>query len=415
MIREELQRNGKKSTGIRTALLVLVCTLLGSVGGASLYASGLLGGAPKTPPAATAPAPTTGITAEQATTIESAVAKSAIPSIVGITTRSTRTTKSPFGFPTRGTVEAVGSGIIVSEDGYILTNSHVINDGNTEAVNVLLSTDEELPAKIVWNDSTLDLAVIKVEKKGLPTIAFGDAQKVNVGDKAIAIGNPLGLDLQSTLTSGYISGLNRSITLKDGNTMDGLVQTDAAINGGNSGGALLNAKGELIGVNTAKPTAADGIGFAIPVSTVKPIVDKIIKDGDFQPLYVGITGFNAQLAAQMGLLGKDNAKGVVVRDVIPDSPAANAGIKQGDIIKAIDGKPIDSMNSLKTLLLNYKPGDKAEIVYNRSGEEQKQTITFTEFTPPKQKAPEQNPQQTPKGEEGEGWVPFPFFQGPSEN
>lgn len=392
LVREEIQRNYRpKNQTVSRLLLILVSALLGAGGGAALVATGVVPLPTPSAESVVTQAPSNiNITTDNETTVENAVAAKAIPSIVGITT-ITQGSSNPFIFGSQNYMEAVGSGVIVSSDGYILTNSHVVNSGNAESVKVLLSTGEEQEADVLWADPTLDLAVIKIESAGLPAIEFGDATTVTVGDKAIAIGNPLGLDLQSTLTSGFISGLNRSITLQDGNIMDGLIQTDAAINSGNSGGALLNAKGQLIGINTARPTSADGIGFAIPVSTVQPIVDKIVADGTFEPLYLGITGYNAALASQLGMLSEEVQNGVIVREVVAGSPAAAADIRPGDIITAIDDKPVESMNTLKTILLGYKAGDTAHFTLRRSGEENSLDVTFSDFIPPDDSSTQEEP------------------------
>ena len=188
--------------------------------------------------------------------IESVVVKKSINSVVGINTISEVTQNTFFGQQS-GYVEGIGSGSIVTEDGYIVTNSHVVSNGNVSQINVLFSDGKTSEADLVWNDAALDLAIIKVKKKNLPAIELGDSDKVGIGDKAIAIGNPLGFELQSTVTSGIISGLNRSVKFNTGVSMDGLMQTDAAINSGNSGGALLNTNGELIGCLLYTSDAAD--------------------------------------------------------------------------------------------------------------------------------------------------------------
>ncbi|MDD7592812.1 MAG: trypsin-like peptidase domain-containing protein [Peptoniphilaceae bacterium] len=406
-VRDEVEHTARpKASPWRSVLLVLVSALLGAGGGAALVASGVVPMGSSSTVVQQAPSEIR-ITAEgDATTVENAVAAKAIPSIVGITT-ITQGQSNPFIFGMKNYMEAVGSGVIVSQDGYILTNSHVVNSGDAESVKVLLSTGEEQEAEVMWADPTLDLAVIKIDSTGLPAVEFGQAEDVKVGDKAIAIGNPLGLDLQSTLTSGFISGLNRSITLQDGNIMDGLIQTDAAINSGNSGGALLNAQGQLIGINTARPSSADGIGFAIPVSTVQPIVEKILANGKFEPLYLGITGYNAELASQLGMLSDDIDNGVIVRDVVAGSPAAEADIRPGDIITAIDDKPVESMNTLKTILLGYKAGDTANFTLWRSGEESHVDLTFSDFTPPEESAQPQSNRSDSDTEEA-GWFTFPW-------
>ena len=174
----------------------------------------------------------------------------------GITTLVAKTNNF---LPVESYAEGVGSGVIISEDGYILTNSHVVSDGKAENISVILANQESYEGSLVWHEPSMDLAIVKIEAKGLKPIELGDSDELVVGEKAIAIGNPLGMDLQSTLTSGYISGLDRSITISNGLAMDNLIQTDASINSGNSGGALINSKGQLIGINTAK-ASADNIG-----------------------------------------------------------------------------------------------------------------------------------------------------------
>ncbi|WP_311531299.1 trypsin-like peptidase domain-containing protein [uncultured Anaerococcus sp.] len=309
--------------------------------------------------------------------MESVVVKKSIDSVVGINTVSKVTRQSFFG-PQSGYVEGIGSGSIVSKDGYIVTNSHVVSDGDAKEINVLFNNGETSPAELVWNDSSLDLAVIKVDSnnKNLKAIDIGDSDEIGVGDRVVAIGNPLGFELQSTVTSGIISGLNRSVAFNTGVQMDGLMQTDAAINAGNSGGALLNSKGQLIGINTAKAGNSDGIGFAIPINTVKPVIDTIRKKGKFDSVYLGITGQSIDYLKQMSYLkdkdlGTDH--GIYVVSVFSDDDS----IKKGDIITAIDGKEVKDMSGLRKILLSYAVGDSAEISLVRDGKEMKVDFKFT--------------------------------------
>lgn len=376
-VRDEIQRNYKpKKSFFSVVALVLVGAILGSLASFALVMTGSVDLPYSTQQADGKVSQDVKISLKEGSTVESAVAKKTIPSIVGITTIGKGVNRNPFFYGIPQYTESVGSGVIVSSDGYIVTNSHVVDNGKAESIKALLSSGEEVEAKLVWNDSTLDLAVIKVEKTGLKAIEFGDMKNVNVGDKSIAIGNPLGLELQSTLTSGYISGMERSITLEGGNIMDGLIQTDAAINGGNSGGALLNAEGKLIGINTAKPASADGIGFAIPVSTIKPIVEKILKTGSYDALYLGVTGYNVALAKQLGKENLPVDSGVVIHEVVAGSPAAKAEMEPGDILVDIGGSKIDSMNSLKTALLKYKAGDNASVTIYRGDKKMEVQVTF---------------------------------------
>lgn len=307
--------------------------------------------------------------------VETAVAAKATPSVVGIQTAVATNSY----FSQSGYVEGVGSGVIVSEDGYILTNSHVVSNGQAEKIAVVFENKEKAPGKLIWYDESLDLAVVKVEVKGLTPIEFGDSDKVVVGDKAIAIGNPLGLDLQSTLTSGYISGLNRTINLENGSSMDGLMQTDASINSGNSGGALLNEKGELIGINTAKASQGEGIGFAIPINIAKTIVESIKENGEFETVLLGIQGIDLDVFEEYFEVDTGAENGAVVRKVEEKSPAAKAGIEPSDVITKIDSKEVSGMDEIRKMLLNFKIGDTVKVEIMRDGESKTLDLTFEKF------------------------------------
>lgn len=309
-------------------------------------------------------------------TMERAVVKKSIDSVVGITTKTKATKNTIFGSQT-GYVEGVGSGSIVTKDGYILTNSHVVSNGDASEINVLLSDNKTVKAKLVWNDTTLDLAIIKVEANNLSPIDLGDSDTVKVGDKAVAIGNPLGLQLQSTVTSGIISGLNRTVSFENGAQMDGLMQTDAAINAGNSGGALLNSRGELVGINTAKAGNSDGIGFAIPVNLAKKVIKEIAKNGKFNSVYLGITGINLDLLLQSNNIDSKTVgseDGVYIDSVSKD---ARNYFRKGDIITKIDGQRVKDMSNLKKILLNYSVGDTCKIEVVRAGDKKEINFKFT--------------------------------------
>ena len=293
---------------------------------------------------------------------ENAVAKKSLDSVVGITTVGVQ--ENMF-FQGR-VVEGVGSGVVVSKDGYILTNAHVVQDGKAEKIEVLLTNGKKSSAKLLWYDTTLDLAVIKTDLTGLKPVEMGDSDKVQIGDKAIAIGNPLGLDLQSTLTSGYISGKDRTITLQNGLQMDGLMQTDAAINSGNSGGGLFDQEGKLIGINTAK-ASAEGIGFTIPINVAKTIVDNIVSGGSFEGVKLGISGVDVKTFQQATGQKLSIDKGIYVVEVVRGSSAQKAGVTRGDIITKVNGKEINTMSSLKKALLEVRPKQKGKITVYRDG------------------------------------------------
>jgi S1-C subfamily serine protease len=302
----------------------------------------------------------------------SAVAKKAMSSVVGITTIEIQR----YAFSERE-VEGVGSGVIVDSNGYILTNSHVVGDGNAKEITVLFENGDEKSGKVLWNDVALDLAIVKVEATGLPVATLGDSDKLEVGEIAVAIGNPLGLEFQRTVTSGIISGLHRSIRVDENNIIEDLIQTDASINPGNSGGPLLNSKGDVIGINTAKIKTGEGLGFSIPINIVKPIIQQVIKEGTYKTVFIGITGVEVSAyERQLGInLSVDN--GVIVIEVTADSPASKAGLRNGDVIVKIDDQKVENMNQLKKTLYKYNQGDKATLEIIRDGEEKKIEVEFS--------------------------------------
>lgn len=309
---------------------------------------------------------------DNSVTAVSVAAKKAMSSVVGITTKEVQN----YGFISQE-VDGVGSGVIVDKNGYILTNSHVVGDGNAKEITVLLENGDKIPGKALWNDSSIDLAIVKVEAKNLPVATLGDSEKLEVGEIAIAIGNPLGLEFQRTVTSGIISGLHRSIQVDRYNVIEDLIQTDASINEGNSGGPLLNSKGEVIGINTAKIKTAEGLGFAIPINMVKPIIEQVVKEGTYKTVFLGITGIEVELyERQLGVeLKADN--GVIVVEVVPNSPASKGDLRTGDIITKIDDQEIQNMNQLKKSLYKYKKGDKAKLSIIRNGKEEQMEIEFS--------------------------------------
>lgn len=313
-------------------------------------------------------APKSTITIENSTTdnVYKAVAAKATPSVVGITTLTVNT-NNWFNIPLES--EGVGSGVIVDSRGYILTNSHVVNDGQANKVSVIFADSSSVDGEVVWNDAKLDVAIVKVQKDNLDVAELGDSDNVEVGDIAVAIGNPLGIEFSKTVTQGIISGLDRVITTENGE-MDDLIQTDASINPGNSGGPLLNAKGQVIGINTAKASDAEGLGFAIPINTIKPIIEQVIEGGTYEKVTLGVKGVDV---AQFEL---DVESGVYVLSVENDSAAKKAGISSGDIIIGIDNKKIENMTGLIKALYKYNKGDKATVKVCRDGEEKQIQVQF---------------------------------------
>lgn len=313
------------------------------------------------------------VTSDDINTV-SAVVKKAMPSVVGITTVETQ--QSIFGNLNR---EGLGSGVIVDSNGYILTNSHVIANGNANKITVLFENGEQAPAEVLWHDAKLDLAIIKVNMTNLPVAELGDSDSLEVGEIAIAIGNPLGLEFQRTVTSGIISGLNRSIQVDRANIIDDLIQTDASINSGNSGGPLLNKDGEVIGINTAKIQTAEGLGFAIPINSAKAIIEEVIDTGTFETVVMGVTildidEYQARLGIDIGI-----EDGVIVLKVDDNSAADKSGLSVGDIIVKMDDEEVDSAIKLKKLLFRYKVGDKATLTIIRNKEEVKLDLVFADI------------------------------------
>jgi S1-C subfamily serine protease len=309
-----------------------------------------------------------------------AIATKVLPSVVGIST-STKVTYQSWNGQEEGLQSGVGTGIIIDEDGYILTNSHVVSDGTAQTITVGLSDGRELSGKVLWNDKSIDLAIVKIEATGLTAAELGDSDEINIGAYAVAIGNPLGLDFERSVTAGVISGLNRTITVSDGQTettMDNLIQTDAAINSGNSGGPLLNAKGQVIGINSAKAQTGEGLGFAIPINTAIPIIQSVLESGSFQRVYLGIKGGSvAEYQAAYPDQKLASEIGVIVTDFLTNSPAKAAGLEKGDIIVAIDDDAIENMTDLISTLLKYQSGDKVKVKVVRGDDTITIQVTLT--------------------------------------
>jgi len=267
-----------------------------------------------------------------------------------------------------------GSGVIVSPDGYVLTNNHVIE--GAQEVTVTLPDKREFKGTIVGADPKTDLAVVKIDGQNLPTVVWGDATKLQVGEYVLAIGNPFGLN--STVTLGIVSALGRG---RMGITQyEDFIQTDAAINPGNSGGALVNTRGELVGINTAifsQTGGYQGVGFAVPTSMGKPIYESLIKTGKVVRGYlgIGIQDLSQDLAKSFGI---KNAKGALVSDVKEESPADQAGLKQGDVITSYQGSPVEDAVSLQRLVTRTAVGTKAPVKVVRDGREKDLTVTIGE-------------------------------------
>lgn len=252
----------------------------------------------------------------------------------------------------------LGSGVIISSEGYILTNQHVAGEKYSTCY-ITLKNGVTCNAVVVWASDDLDLAIIKVNMKELPEAILGDSDDVRIGSNAYAIGNPVGYELQRTVTFGIISGTNRTIKVEDEEKktyLEGLIQTDATINQGNSGGPLINSNGEVIGITTLKIDDADGIGFAIPINIVKPILRKLLETGEFDEPYLGISGYDKDAIPYLSS-NINFESGIYVEEVDEFGPLKDSKLRKGDIIEKIDGIEIDSMNQLKEYVYSKNVGD----------------------------------------------------------
>jgi len=317
------------------------------------------------------------------------IAREAFPAVVNIDTEK-MVTRTPFPFgddpffreffgdqgrrfsdivPMRG----AGSGFLVTADGYILTNNHVVAEA--DKITVTLASGKEYPAKLVGRDPTFDLAVVKIDAKDLPVLSLGDSDKLEVGEWVAAIGNPFGLE--HTITVGVISAKNRNIRAKDVN-FQGFLQTDAAINPGNSGGPLLDLSGKVVGINTAIIPYAQGIGFAIPVNMAKQVMDDLVNFGKVRRGWLGIylQPVTEEVAEAYGL---KNTDGALVSDVQGDSPALRAGLQRGDVIVEIDGTSLKNYQDLSFAVRKHLAGDEVTLTVMRRGERKEIKVRLGEL------------------------------------
>ena len=326
----------------------------------------------------------------------STAARKASPAVVSINT-SKAAVRHPrsndpwfqffFGDQENQPQAGLGSGVIISPDGYILTNNHVVE--GADEIDITLTDSRRARARVIGTDPETDLAILKVELDKLPVIVLGDSDALAVGDRVLAIGNPFGVG--QTVTSGIVSALGRSQL--GINTFENFIQTDAAINPGNSGGALVDVNGNLMGINTAiysRSGGSMGIGFAIPVSTAKMVLDGIVKDGQVTRGWIGVepSELSPELAETFGVKASE---GVIITGVLQNGPAAQAGLRPGDVIVGVGQKKIASVPALLSTVAALKPGEKAVFEVQRSGR-----MVELEITPglrPAQRRPVQQPQQ----------------------
>lgn len=362
-----------KKRGVIIAGLLVAAMLAGFIG--SAIGNAVFGGGSSTVFEGSRPSSAIDVskidTSKQMTAAEVYAAN--VNATVGITTQ---VTTNFWGYTTQSA--ASGSGFIYTADGYILTNFHVIESAN--AIKVTLYNGESYDAQLVGYDESNDIAVLKIDAEGLSPVIIGDSDKLNVGDPVVAIGNPLG-ELTFSLTTGAVSALDREVTMSDYVTME-LIQTDCAINSGNSGGALFDLYGEVVGITNAKYSSSssgasiDNIGFAIPISSVRSIVDSIIEKGIVAKPYIGVTVSDVSSEA----LNYGLPEGAAIVSVTEGGPADKAGLKQNDIVTAIDGETIKGKSDLSSAVSDHAAGDKLTLTVYRQGETLTVTVEIGEQT-----------------------------------
>ena len=261
----------------------------------------------------------------------------------------------------------LGTGVIVTENGYILSNEHVTGSKYSKCY-VTLENGNNYNGTVVWSDSNIDLSIVKIEANNLKYVTFADSDNIKIGETVYAIGNPIGFEFRRTVTSGIISAKNRTIKLEEDTVsyMTDLIQTDATINPGNSGGPLIYPNGQVIGINTVKISSAEGIGFAIPINIVKPIIKSYQNTGDFQEAKIGVYAYDTEVIPYLET-GTNTSfqEGIYVTEVTKNGPADTAGIKESDIITQIDDVKLETMNDLREYIYTKKPNDEVTLKVNR--------------------------------------------------
>ncbi|MFR2571184.1 MAG: S1C family serine protease [Clostridia bacterium] len=261
----------------------------------------------------------------------------------------------------------LGTGIIVTENGYVLSNEHVTGSKYSKCY-VTLDNGKNYEGKVVWSDSNLDLSILKINENNLKYISLGDSDNIKIGETVYAIGNPIGFEFRRTVTSGIISAKNRTIKIEEENNsyyMTNLIQTDATINPGNSGGPLIYPNGQVIGINTVKISTAEGIGFAIPINIVKPIIEKYKNTDEFEEAKIGIYAYDKEVIPYLENTTVNFKEGIYVVQLTKNGPADKAGVKEGDIITKIDDTNLTTMNDLRQYIYTKKPNENVTLKINR--------------------------------------------------
>ena len=295
------------------------------------------------------------------------VIEETVESVVGIS-KLKNTGSSIFSNSTESQL-GLGTGVIITENGYILSNEHVTGSKYSKCY-VTLENGNNYNGTVVWSDSSIDLSIVKIEAKNLKYSILGDSDNVKIGKTVYAIGNPIGFEFRRTVTSGIISAKNRTIKIEEEENisyMTDLIQTDATINPGNSGGPLIYPNGEVIGINTVKISSAEGIGFAIPINIVKPIIESYQNTGDFQEAKIGIYAYDTEVIPYLetGGVSSNFQEGIYVAEVTKNGPAESAGVKEKDIITKIDDVELKTMNDLREYIYTKKTNDEVTLKINR--------------------------------------------------
>ena len=262
----------------------------------------------------------------------------------------------------------LGTGFIVTQDGYIVSNSHVTGEKYSTCY-VTLENGETYDGTVVWSDTDLDLSITKINAKDLPYVTLGDSSKIRVGETVYAIGNPIGFEFRRTVTSGIISGKNRTVKIDEeanSSYMTDLIQTDATINPGNSGGPLIYPSGEIIGINTIKISSAEGIGFSIPINIIKPIIQSFVETGSFEEATLGIYAYDKEVVPYLdSSISKNFNEGIYVAQITKNGPADKTELKEADIITSIDGVELNTMNDLREYIYTKKPNEEVTLQVTR--------------------------------------------------
>ncbi len=289
-----------------------------------------------------------------------------IESVVGIS-KLKNTGTSIFSNSTESQL-GLGTGVIVTDNGYILSNEHVTGSKYSKCY-VTLENGKNYDGTVAWSDSSIDLSIVKIEANNLKYAQFADSDNIKIGETVYAIGNPIGFEFRRTVTSGIISAKNRTIKLEEENSqsyMTDLIQTDATINPGNSGGPLIYPNGQVIGINTVKISSAEGIGFAIPINIVKPIIESYKNTGNFEESKIGIYAYDKEVIPYLETSSNSVfQQGIYVTEVTKNGSAETAGVKQGDIITQIDNVDLNTMNNLREYIYTKKPNDEVTLKINR--------------------------------------------------